>query len=129
MLNLPLVGLWVKLLSVPCDMLFPTIMAMCAIGVYSVYNNTVDLYAVAFLRLPGTVLSKLRCEPASLQLDFVLGPLLEENLRRDMILSRGDATTFLTRSTSAGLLLVALVLMLLPQIRSRRDEVVTECDG
>ncbi|WP_042250968.1 tripartite tricarboxylate transporter permease [Paracoccus sp. PAMC 22219] len=131
-LNLPLVGLWVKLLSVPYYVLFPIIMAMCAIGVYSVDNNTFDLYAVAFFGLLGYVLSKLRCEPAPLLLGFVLGPLLEENLRRAMILSRGDATTFLTRPISAGLLLAALavlVLVFLPQIRSRRDEVFTESDG
>ncbi|WP_373946655.1 tripartite tricarboxylate transporter permease [Paracoccus marcusii] len=131
-LNLPLIGLWVKLLTVPYYVLFPIIMAMCAIGVYSVDNNTFDLYAVAFFGLLGYVMSKLRCEPAPLLLGFVLGPLLEENLRRAMILSRGDPTTFLTRPISAGLLLAALavlVLVFLPQIRSRRDEVFTEADG
>lgn len=131
-LNLPLIGLWVKLLTVPYYVLFPIIMAMCSIGVYSVASNTYDLYAVAFFGLLGYVLSKLRCEPAPLLLGFVLGPLLEENLRRAMILSRGDPSTFVTRPISAGLLLLALAVLVLvftPQIRRRRDEVFTESDA
>ncbi|SIP86451.1 TctA family transporter [Paracoccus thiocyanatus] len=131
-LNLPLIGLWVKLLSVPYYVLFPIIMAMCSIGVYSVASNAYDLFAVAFFGLLGYVMSKLRCEPAPLLLGFVLGPLLEENLRRAMILSRGDPMTFLTRPISAtllGLSLVVLVLVFLPQIRKRRDEVFTESDA
>ncbi|VDS08178.1 Tripartite tricarboxylate transporter TctA family protein [Paracoccus haematequi] len=131
-LNLPLIGLWVKLLTVPYYVLFPIIMAMCSIGVYSVNSNPYDLFAVAFFGLLGYVMSKLRCEPAPLLLGFVLGPLLEENLRRAMILSRGDPTTFVTRPISAGLLvlsLAVLVLVFLPQIRKRRDEVFTESDA
>lgn len=131
-LNLPLIGLWVKLLTVPYFVLFPIIMAMCSIGVYSVNSNAYDLFAVAFFGLLGYVLSKLRCEPAPLLLGFVLGPLLEENLRRAMILSRGDPTTFVTRPISAGLLVLSLailVLVFLPQIRRRRDEVFTESDA
>ncbi|MDQ1899863.1 tripartite tricarboxylate transporter permease [Paracoccus sp. WLY502] len=131
-LNLPLIGLWVKLLTVPYYVLFPIIMAMCSIGVYSVNSNPYDLFAVAFFGLLGYVLSKLRCEPAPLLLGFVLGPLLEENLRRAMILSRGDPTTFVTRPISATLLLLSLailVLVFLPQIRKRRDEVFTESDA
>ena len=103
-LNLPLIGLWVRLLTVPYYVLFPAIMAFCSIGVYSVNTNAFDLFAVAFFGLLGYVLVKLRCEPAPLLLGFVLGPLLEENLRRAMILSRGDPTTFLTRPISAALL-------------------------
>ncbi|WP_295047717.1 tripartite tricarboxylate transporter permease [uncultured Paracoccus sp.] len=131
-LNLPLIGLWVKLLTVPYYVLFPIIMAMCSIGVYSVNSNTYDLYAVAFFGLLGYLMSKLRCEPAPLLLGFVLGPLLEENLRRAMILSRGDPTTFVSRPISAVLLLLSLgvlVLVFLPQIRKRRDEVFTESEG
>jgi len=131
-LNLPLIGLWVKLLTVPYYILFPIIMAMCSIGVYSVNSNTYDLFAVAFFGLLGYVMSKLRCEPAPLLLGFVLGPLLEENLRRAMILSRGDPTTFITRPISATLLLLTaaiLVLVFLPQVRKRRDEVFTESDA
>ncbi|MFC3629749.1 tripartite tricarboxylate transporter permease [Paracoccus angustae] len=131
-LNLPLIGLWVKLLTVPYYVLFPIIMAMCSIGVYSVNSNPYDLFAVAFFGLLGYVMSKLRCEPAPLLLGFVLGPLLEENLRRAMILSRGDPATFVTRPISAGLLILSLailVLVFLPQIRKRRDEVFTESDA
>ncbi|MDQ7777423.1 tripartite tricarboxylate transporter permease [Paracoccus aminovorans] len=131
-LNLPLIGLWVKLLTVPYYVLFPIIMAMCSIGVYSVATNTYDLFAVAFFGLLGYVMTKLRCEPAPLLLGFVLGPLLEENLRRAMILSRGDPSTFVTRPISLVLLLMAaavLVLVFTPQIRKRRDEVFTESDA
>ena len=93
-----------KLLTVPYYVLFPIIMAFCSIGVYSVNSNVYDLYVVAFFGLLGYFLLKLRCEPAPLLLGFVLGPLLEENLRRAMIFSRGDPSTFVTRPISAGLL-------------------------
>ena len=128
-LNLPLIGLWVKLLKVPYHVLFPIIMVFCSIGVYSVNANVYDLYAVAFFGLLGYVLLKLRCEPAPLLLGFVLGPMLEENLRRAMILGRGDPTTFLTRPISLALLLMAvavLVIVLLPQVRKKRAEVFIE---
>ena len=128
-LNLPLIGLWVKLLTVPYYVLFPIIMAFCSIGVYSVNSNVYDLYIVAFFGLLGYFLLKMRCEPAPLLLGFVLGPLLEENLRRAMIFSRGDPSTFVTRPLSAGLLVVAaliLVVVLLPSVRKKRDEVFVE---
>jgi putative tricarboxylic transport membrane protein len=130
-LNLPLIGLWVKLLKVPYHVLFPIIMAFCSIGVYSVNSNVYDLYAVAFFGLMGYALLKLRCEPAPLLLGFVLGPMLEENLRRAMILGRGDPSTFVTRPISLALLLLTvavLVIMLLPAIRKKRDEVFIEAD-
>lgn len=130
-LNLPLIGLWVRLLKVPYHVLFPIIMAFCSIGVYSVNSNVYDLYAVAFFGLLGYVLIKLKCEPAPLLLGFVLGPMLEENLRRAMILGRGDATVFLTRPISLTLLLltvVVLVVVLLPAIRKKRDEVFVEAE-
>jgi TctA family transporter len=130
-LNLPLIGLWVKLLKVPYHVLFPIIMAFCSIGVYSVNSNVYDLYAVAFFGLMGYTLLKLRCEPAPLLLGFVLGPMLEENLRRAMILGRGDPSIFVTRPISLTLLLltvVVLVVMLLPAIRKKRDEVFVEAD-
>ncbi len=129
-LNLPLIGLWVKLLKVPYYVLFPTIMAFCSIGVYSVNSNVYDLYVVAFFGLLGYFLLKLRCEPAPLLLGFVLGPLLEENMRRAMILSKGDGVlTFVTRPLSAALLLMAvavLVVVLLPSVRKKREEVFVE---
>ena len=130
-LNLPLIGLWVRLLKVPYHILFPIIMAFCSIGVYSVNSNVYDLYAVAFFGLMGYVLIKLRCEPAPLLLGFVLGPMLEENLRRAIILGRGDATVFLTRPISLTLLVLTvlvLVVVLLPSIRKKRDEVFVEGD-
>ena len=130
-LNLPLIGLWVRLLKVPYHVLFPIIMAFCSIGVYSVNSNVYDLFAVAFFGLMGYALIKLRCEPAPLLLGFVLGPMLEENLRRAMILGRGDPTVFVTRPISLTLLLltvVVLVIVLLPSIRKKRDEVFVEAD-
>jgi putative tricarboxylic transport membrane protein len=128
-LNLPLIGLWVRLLKVPYYVLFPIIMAFCSIGVYSVKSNVFDLYSVAFFGFIGYVLVKLRCEPAPLLLGFVLGPLLEENLRRAMIFSRGDPTTFVTRPISAGLLLLAalvLVVVFMPSVKAKREQVFQE---
>ncbi len=128
-LNLPLIGLWVKLLTVPYYILFPIIMAFCSIGIYSVNSNVYDLYLVAFFGILGYALMKLRCEPAPLLLGFVLGPLLEENLRRAMILSKGDPTTFVTRPISAGLLALAaavLIIVFLPAIKKKRAEVFVE---
>jgi putative tricarboxylic transport membrane protein len=130
-LNLPLIGLWVKLLKVPYHILFPIIMAMCSIGVYSVNSNVYDLFTVAFFGLLGYTLIKLRCEPAPLLLGFVLGPMLEENLRRAMILGRGDPTVFVTRPISLVLLLLmvaVLIIVTLPSIRKKRDEVFTEAE-
>lgn len=130
-LNLPLIGLWVRLLRVPYYVLFPAIMTFSAIGIYSVNSNVFDLYAVAFFGLVGYVLAKLRCEPAPLLLGFVLGPLLEEHLRRAMILARGDPSTFVTRPISGALLALAavvLVVVLLPAVRKKRDEVFVEED-
>jgi len=111
--------------------LFPIIMAFCAIGVYSVNANVYDLYAVAFFGLLGYVLMKLKCEPAPLLLGFVIGPLLEENLRRAMTVGRGDPTVFLTRPISLTLLILTvavLVVVLLPQVRKKREEVFVEED-
>ena len=130
-LNLPLIGLWVRLLKVPYHVLFPIIMAFCSIGVYSVNSNVYDLFAVAFFGLLGYALIKLCCEPAPLLLGFVLGPMLEENLRRAMILGRGDPSIFVTRPISAILLALTvgvLVVVLLPSIRKKRDEVFVEAD-
>lgn len=128
-LNLPMIGLWVKLLTIPYYMLFPIILAFCSIGVYSVNSNVFDLYSVAFFGLIGYVLVKLHCEPAPLLLGFVLGPLLEENLRRAMIISRGDASVFITRPISATLLAIALavlIIVLLPSINRKREEIFVE---
>jgi TctA family transporter len=104
-------------------------MAFCSIGVYSVNSNEFDLYSVAFFGLLGYVLVKLRCEPAPLLLGFVLGPLLEENLRRAMILSHGNPMTFVTRPISAALLAIALAVLIvvfLPSVKRKRQEVFAE---
>ena len=94
-----MIGIWVKLLQVPYRLLYPAILLFCAIGVYSINNNTVDITLTVLFGLIGTIFVKLECEPAPLLLGFVLGPMMEENLRRALLLSRGDATVFFTRPT------------------------------
>src|SRR5436309_4427153 len=128
-INLPLVGLWVRLLRVPYRMLFPAILIFCAIGVYSVNNAPADAIMVAAFGLVGYWLVKHDFEPAPMLLGFVLGPLMEENLRRAMLIARGDPTTFVTRPLSGvllGLAALLLVLALLPMIRQQRDVVFVE---
>jgi putative tricarboxylic transport membrane protein len=129
LLNLPLIGLWVRMLTIPYHVLFPAIIAFAAIGTFSIASNAFDIYAIAVLGILGYVLVKLDCEPAPLLLGFVLGPLLEEHLRRAMIISRGDPTTFLTRPISAGLLalaVAALVVVCLPTVSRKREQVFHE---
>jgi putative tricarboxylic transport membrane protein len=128
-LNLPLIGMWIKLLTVPYRLLYPAILLFCCIGVYSLSNSTFDVYVTAAFGLLGYVFSKLECEPAPLILGFVLGPLMEENLRRAMLLSRGDPTVFVTRPLSLVMLLVAaglLLLIIAPNIRKKRAVVFVE---
>jgi TctA family transporter len=130
-LNLPLIGLWVRLLKVPYFILFPAILAFSAIGVYSINSNAFDLFAVALFGLLGYALVKCECEPAPLLLGFVLGPMLEEHLRRAMIISRGDPTVFVTRPLSLALLILAvgvLVVVLLPNVAKKREQVFVEED-
>ncbi|MCF1455879.1 tripartite tricarboxylate transporter permease, partial [Agrobacterium vitis] len=130
-LNLPLIGLWVKMLTIPYRMLFPAIVIFASIGCYSINNNPFDVYAIIVSGILGYVLIRVGCEPAPLLLGFVLGPLLEEHLRRAMIISRGDATVFVTNPIAASLLglgLVCVILALLPSIRSKRDQVFVEDD-
>jgi putative tricarboxylic transport membrane protein len=129
LLNLPLIGIWVKMLTIPYKVLFPAIIAFAVIGTFSLALNPYDVYAIAFFGILGYVLIKLGCEPAPLLLGFVLGPLLEEHLRRAMIISHGDPSVFVTRPISAVLLLLAvaaLVLAVLPGIRRRREVVFVE---
>jgi putative tricarboxylic transport membrane protein len=124
-INLPLIGLWVRLLRVPYRLLFPAILLFSSIGIYSVHNSTFEVVLAAGFGIFGYVLFKLGCEPAPLALGFVLGPLLEEKLRTAMLLARGNPLTFLQRPISAGLLLLAAVLLaavLLPKIRKGREE-------
>jgi TctA family transporter len=128
-LNLPLIGIWIRLLTVPYRLLYPAILLFCAIGVYTVNNTSFDVMQTAFFGLLGVVFAKLACEPAPLLLGFVLGPMMEENLRRALLLSRGDPTVFATRPISAGLLAAAILLVLvitLPNMRRRREEAFQE---
>lgn len=130
-LNLPLVGLWVKLLKVPYRVLFPAILLFCSIGVYSLNYNVFDIYMMAIFGIIGYVWSKLKCEGAPLLLGVVLGPMMEENFRRALLLARGDFTTFVTRPLSASLLLLAIgliVLVTLPSIRKKREDTFVEED-
>ncbi|MGZ8992711.1 MAG: tripartite tricarboxylate transporter permease [Burkholderiaceae bacterium] len=123
-LNLPLIGMWVQLLKVPYRLLYPAILVFCGIGVYSINNNPFDVTVTAVFGLIGYIFYKLRCEPAPLILGFILGPMMEENLRRAMLLSRGDATVFFTRPLSLGLLVAAAVLVVivaLPNIKKKRE--------
>jgi putative tricarboxylic transport membrane protein len=128
-INLPLVGIWVRLLKVPYRLMFPAILMFCCIGIYSINSLPTDVMFIGFFGLVGYALMKFGFEPAPLLLGFVLGKLMEENLRRALIISRGDMMTFIERPVSAGLLAVAvalLVVALLPSIRKGRDEVFVE---
>ena len=128
-LNLPLIGMWIKLLTVPYKFLFPAIVLFCAIGVYSTNNNTFDVWMVGIFGIIGYAFHKLACEPAPLLLGLILGPMMEENLRRALLLSRGDWSVLVTRPISASLLVAAVVLMIVvlsPSIRSKREEAFVE---
>jgi len=128
-LNLPMIGLWVKLLTVPYRLLYPAILLFCSIGIYSLSNNSFDIYLAVLFGLLGYFFVKLGCEPAPLLLGFILGPMMEENLRRAMLLSRGDATVFFTHPISLGLLVTAAILLLVvvsPAIRKKRENVFVE---
>ena len=128
-INLPLVGVWVSLLRVPYRLMYPSIIVFCCIGIYSINNAPTDVVISALYGVFGYWLIKHDFEPAPLLLGFVLGPLMEENLRRAMLIARGDATVFITRPISGGLLAVAFLLLVLaamPKIRRRREEVFVE---
>ena len=128
-INLPLVGMWVRLLKVPYRLMFPAILMFCCIGIYSINSLPTDVMFIGLFGFVGYVLIKFGFEPAPLLLGFVLGKLMEENLRRALIISRGSMETFIELPISAGLLAVAailLVIALLPSIRKGRDEVFTE---
>jgi TctA family transporter len=128
-LNLPLIGIWIKLLSVPYRWLYPSIVLFCAIGVYSTNNNTFDIWMVGLFGSIGYLFIKLGVEPAPLLLGFILGPMMEEYLRRALLLSRGDWSIFATRPLSTGLLVAAgllLAMVLLPSIKAKREEAFVE---
>jgi TctA family transporter len=128
-LNLPLIGIWIKLLTVPYRFLFPAIVTFCCIGTYTLNNNNFDVFVTALFAVVGYVFYKLSCEPAPLLLGFILGPMMEENLRRALLLSRGDWSTFMSRPLSAGLLIAAalmVVVVMLPSIKNKREEAFQE---
>jgi putative tricarboxylic transport membrane protein len=123
-LNLPLIGIWIKLLTVPYRFLFPAITLFCCIGVYSLNNSSFDVFMTAIFAVVGYLFYKMSCEAAPLLLGFILGPMMEENLRRALLLSRGDWGTFVTRPLSAGLLAAAalmIVIVTLPAISKKRE--------
>jgi putative tricarboxylic transport membrane protein len=124
-LNLPLIGLWVRMISVPYHLLFPAIMVFCAVGVFSISNTTFDVYLMALFGLLGYAFRKLGCEPTPLLLGFILGPPMEEHLRRAMVLSEGRVDVLLREPLSAFLLAIAALLLasvLLPAVRKKREE-------
>lgn len=128
-LNLPLIGIWIRLLTVPYRLLYPAILMFCCIGVYSLNNMALDVALTAGFGLLGYIFIKLDCEPAPLILGFILGPLMEENLRRALLLSRGNLAVFFTRPISLGMILLAGLLLLLiiaPAVRRKREEVYQE---
>lgn len=128
-LNLPMIGVWVKLLTIPYKHLYPAILVFCCIGIYTVNNATFDIYLTAAFGVIGYLFTKLGCEGAPLLLGFVLGPMMEENFRRAMLLARGDFSVFFTRPLSLGLLIAAttlVVIVTLPTVRKTRETAFVE---
>ena len=128
-INLPLIGMWVKLLRVPYRLLYPCILVFCVIGIYTVNNSVTDVWLTIAFSVFGYILYKFDCEPAPLVLGFILGPLMEENLRRTMTMARGDVTIFVSRPISAVLLALAagiVLLVVLPQFRKTREQAFQE---
>jgi TctA family transporter len=128
-LNLPLIGIWVRLLTIPYRLLYPAILVFCCIGVFSLRNNPFDVVLTAGFGLLGYIFTRLDCEPAPLLLAFILGPMMEENLRRAMLISRGDPTVFFRRPISLAMLLVSAFLLFIaifPAVRRKREEAFRE---
>ncbi|MCV9938296.1 tripartite tricarboxylate transporter permease [Boseaceae bacterium BT-24-1] len=128
-LNLPLIGLWVRMIRVPYHYLFPAILVFCTIGVFSLNNTTFDVYLMGLFGLLGYVFRKLDCEPAPMLLGFILGPMMEEYLRRALLISKGDLTIFIARPISAVMLVLVLLLLLTvlaPTVRRKREEAFQE---
>ena len=128
-LNLPMIGLWVRLITAPYHLMFPVIIVFCAIGVISINNTEWDVFMMAFFGFAGYVFRKLDCEPAPMLLGFILGPMMEEHLRRALLISSGDYMVFLSRPLSATLLViavVALIAVLMPAIGRKREEAFKE---
>jgi len=127
-LNLPLIGVWVRLLKVPYRLLFPAIMTFSAIGIYSLNGSAFEIYLAAMLGIVGFILVKLGFSLAPMLLGFVIGPMLEDNLRRSMVMGRGDPSIFLTRPISLGFIIATaliLIIAVLPAIQKRRHEIAS----
>ncbi len=128
-LNLPMIGIWVRMIMVPYQMLYPAILMFCAIGVFSLNNSTFDVYLMALFGLLGYLCAKLELEPAPMLLGFIIGPMMEEYLRRALLLSRSDPMVFIERPISGvmlGLAAAAMIVVLLPSLRKKRDEAFQE---
>jgi putative tricarboxylic transport membrane protein len=128
-LNLPLIGLWVRLCQVPYHLLYPAILVFCGIGVFTLSNSEFDIHLMALFGVLGYIFAKLDCEPAPMLLAMILGPMMEEHLRRAMLLSRGNPAIFLSRPISLGILLISIIALLaavLPAIRAKREEAFKE---
>jgi TctA family transporter len=128
-LNLPMIGMWVRIVSVPYQLLFPAILVFCSIGVFSLNNTEFDIYVMAFFAVLGYIFVKLDCEPAPMLLAFILGPMMEEYMRRALLLSRGDPMVFITRPISATLLALgalAIIAASLPAMHKKREEAFRE---
>jgi putative tricarboxylic transport membrane protein len=128
-LNLPLIGIWIRLLTVPYRFLYPAIIVFMGIGVYGLSNSPFDVLLMAIFGILGVIFVKLECEPAPLILGYVLGPMMEENLRRALLIAQGDPTVLITKPISAGFLIAAVILLgivLAPAIRRKREEVFVE---
>jgi putative tricarboxylic transport membrane protein len=128
-LNLPLIGLWVRMIMVPYHYLFPAILVFCAIGVFSLNNSEFDIFMMAGFGLFGYICAKLGMEPAPMLLGFIIGPMMEEYLRRALLLSRSDPMVFVERPISAtmlGMAALALIVVLLPSLRKKREEAFVE---
>jgi putative tricarboxylic transport membrane protein len=128
-LNLPMVGIWAKMLTVPYRFLYPSILLICCIGVYSIHNDALDVIIATVFGFVGYALSRLQCEPAPMLLGFILGPLIEENMRRALLISHGSPSVFVSRPISLTFLILTAGLVLLlcaPAFRSKREEVFVE---
>jgi putative tricarboxylic transport membrane protein len=128
-LNLPMIGIWVKLLKVPYPLLFPTILMFCCVGAYTVDNSVEDVVIMAIFGVIGYVMRKLECEPTPMLLGFVLAPMLEENFRRALMVSGGELSVFFTRPISLAFLIASALLLLamtFSSVRQRRAEAFRE---
>jgi len=128
-LNLPMIGIWVRMIMVPYQLLYPAILMFCAIGVFSLNNSNFDVYLMALFGLLGYLCAKLELEPAPMLLGFIIGPMMEEYLRRALLLSRSDPMVFIERPISGvmlGLAAAAMIVVLLPSLRKKREEAFQE---